>query len=226
MSDGVVTWSLERIVFAIRRLAQAYHVTNPTVRCGSIRHLCWGGAVLAVRLPVLVGPGGYGWSSSISGTNSFSQADINTINAISGSFESDVETRGQPSGFSRWGGAITFDTSGSTHGSLTTRYLQLPVTTDFYSVAIHELAHALGFGAGQHEFDRLALSQWLDVYRAPMPKALQWQVNVPLSADKAHWANGTDERCLWHVDGARSLDGSRCAWTARGKSSPRSMRLH
>ena len=137
------------------------------------------------------GPGGFTWSSDPTGL--FSPAENNQINATTATFQNQVEHRGQASGFSRWGGVVTFDNDGTTPWFF--NHLADPSgnVTDFYSVAIHELAHALGFG---------------EQVAPPQPPA-EWQklvsgtnffgVNsenqnsgnaVPLSPDLGHWVAG------------------------------------
>jgi hypothetical protein len=91
------------------------------------------------------GPGGTGWAKQISGTNQFTTSDIGQIDEITSQFVEAVEDRGENSGFARWGGVISFDRSGrSWHFDYTTP--PSANTTDFFAVAIHELAHTLGFG--------------------------------------------------------------------------------
>jgi len=91
------------------------------------------------------GPGGGGWSHTESGN--FSPAETAYIAQTTAQFESAVEMRGETSGFARWGGSITFDTLGSKpwHFDLTTPPAENE--NDFYSVALHEIGHVLGFGA-------------------------------------------------------------------------------
>jgi hypothetical protein len=91
------------------------------------------------------GPGGYSRGNTISGSGNVTFPESDEIDHITHEFFEAVDTRGETSGFSRWGGSITFDTSARTwHYNHTTP--TAAGTTDFYSVAIHELAHALGFG--------------------------------------------------------------------------------
>jgi hypothetical protein len=89
------------------------------------------------------GPGGGGWTQNVGG--SFTQAESTIVAQTQAQFKSAVETRGETSGFARWGGAIAFDNNTSWHFDPTTT----PVANayDFYTVALHELAHTLGFGA-------------------------------------------------------------------------------
>jgi hypothetical protein len=129
-----------------------------------------GGADLGGGTLGLGGPGGYGCSGS-------------------GSFCSNAETRGQgvvsganPVDFAPWGGAISFDNSASTdwHFGLTTSGLD-SYEYDFYSVAVHELAHVLGFATAE-SFDALIIGSNFIGTNAG---------TVALYGDFAHWAEGT-----------------------------------
>lgn len=121
-------------------------LTNPTVAAD--RYLIYAGAQ---NLPAptlgVGGPGGYSWGAS----GSVHPSDQSQVNQITSDFEDAVEDRGESSGFARWGGTITFDTlpQNSWHFNHTTAPSAGMV--DFYSVAIHELAHALGFGERDDE---------------------------------------------------------------------------
>ncbi len=131
------------------------------------------------------GPGGFNWSSTPTGT--FSQAEINQISSITATFQNQVEKRGQGSGFARWGGAITFDRDGST--SWYYNHLGSPSgsLTDFYSVAIHELGHALGLGAST-QWSALVTGSYFYGVNAEN----QYNGNaIPLAPDLGHWAEGT-----------------------------------
>jgi hypothetical protein len=131
------------------------------------------------------GPGGYSWGNNPSG--GFSQQEINQIEAIEAAFADAVERRGEPSGFARWGGAITFDRDASTtwHYNHTTQ--PSGSVTDFYSVAIHELGHSLGF-SGTAEWQALISgsnfvgANAMSNYGGPVPLA-------PPSG--SHWAAST-----------------------------------
>jgi hypothetical protein len=72
-------------------------------------------------------------------------ADTSQVNQIDAAFKSLVKKRGETSGFASWGGAISFDRDADAPWSYS---LAGPAAgaNDFYSVALHEMAHALGFG--------------------------------------------------------------------------------
>lgn len=107
-----------------------------------------------------------------------------------GSFCSDASNRGEGdvSGndavdFAPWGGAISFNSTASWHFGLTTSGLESG-EADFYSVALHELAHVLGFGTSD-SFDRYVTSS----FSGPAAMAVHGGA-VPM-ADSAHWFDGT-----------------------------------
>ncbi|MCC6680731.1 MAG: hypothetical protein IT445_07500 [Phycisphaeraceae bacterium] len=133
-----------------------------------------------------------GWGYSVEPTGYFLSPDeIDEINAITDAFIDAVTTRGEPAGFSSWGGAITFDNDGSTTWSYNHTLPVTPGTSDFYSVALHELAHALGFSS----------DEWQALVSGPTsPNPLFTGSNavnvygndVPVEpVFHAHWANGT-----------------------------------
>jgi hypothetical protein len=135
------------------------------------------------------GPGGFGWSANNNG-GGFSAADINQLNQITQSFADAVEDRGETSGFARWGGAVSFDSDASTlwHYSHTTA--PTAGTKDFYSVAIHELGHALGLGVSD-EWNAYATTANFTGLAATS----NYGANPPLSpligGVRGHWASGT-----------------------------------
>ncbi len=191
VSDGVVTWTWDES-FSNPTTGLSATVTNATVTAN--QYIIYAGAQsLAGATAGIGGPGGFSWASNISGSNSFTQADINQINATTASFSTAVETRGQATGFSRWGGTITFDTS-SRNWSFDHTAAPAPSTTDFYSVAIHELAHALGFGEISPPPDNSVWQTLLSgsSFAGANAKALNGGANVPLHSDLAHWAAGTN----------------------------------
>jgi hypothetical protein len=135
------------------------------------------------------GPGGLFRGNEVTGTNSFTPSDISTMNQTTANFFNAVDTRGDPSGFSRWGGTISFDsdTSPAWHFNHTTA--PAGQVRDFYSVAIHELAHALGFGSESST----ETTPWEAlVSGASFIGSNAMSQNggspVPLADDMAHWA--------------------------------------
>ena len=131
------------------------------------------------------GPGGYAVSSNNNG-GSFSLAEIIQLNQITNDFFNSVQTRGETSGFSSWGGTLTFDSVG-TAWNYNHTVAPSGGVNDFYAVAVHELAHSLGFGASD-EWSSLAGSA---NFSGPAAAA-EYGSNPPLSVPpRAHWASGT-----------------------------------
>src|SRR5262249_36784479 len=95
------------------------------------------------------------------------------------------------SGFADWGGAVSFDSDGSTAWHFNHLTNPSGSEVDFYSVALHELAHTLGFGiissppgvwqsfvSGTSFMGPSAMA----VYGGPVP--------LSSAADLSHWVNG------------------------------------
>ncbi|MEZ6193894.1 MAG: matrixin family metalloprotease [Phycisphaerales bacterium] len=113
-----------------------------------------------------------------------------TANGIQ-SFVDAVEGRGQagalapvPYDFGPWGGAITFDLFNDWNFDLNTAPANNE--TDFFSVAVHELAHLLGFGTAT-SFDVLANGTTFSGANATSV----YGSNPTLNFDQMHWAPGT-----------------------------------
>lgn len=120
------------------------------------------------------GPGGFGASGS--------QAFIDNISL-----------RGQLSGttdFGPWGGSISFDADTSWYFDNDISTLEsFGSMSDFYSVAVHELAHLLGFGTAPSwdNFKRTSPNRFIGA----KSMSLNGGVAVPLDGGLGHWANGT-----------------------------------
>ena len=117
------------------------------------------------------GPGGY----SASGTSSF----INSLNRGQTGASSNPSTD-----FGPWGGAITFNDAQSNWYFGSNDPVQGSGLFDFYSVAVHELGHVLGFGTA-NSFANLVGGSG---FTGSASDALYGGV-VPL-ADSGHWQQG------------------------------------
>jgi hypothetical protein len=79
----------------------------------------------------------------------FTAAENTEWQAMRDEFESSVLQRQETTGFARWGGSIAFDNNTNWHFDPETE--PGAGQTDFYATALHELAHVLGFGAGDDD---------------------------------------------------------------------------
>lgn len=126
------------------------------------------GSTLAVG-----GPGGYSIISSDPGfiDNASSRGQAGALTSI----ETD---------FGPWGGAISFNSTSNWYFDSNITRDESFSGFDFYSVAVHELAHVLGFG-GADSFDNLISG---GSFTGPAVNALLGY-NPPLAGD-SHWASG------------------------------------
>ncbi len=124
------------------------------------------------------GPGGYECSGSFGFCNAArlrGQGETENVYDNNGNLVS-----ADAVDFAPWGGSISFDSAGtdwyfglSAAGLDASKY-------DFYSVAVHELAHALGFSASDSFYNLVVGSDFVGPHAG----------TVALTAD-GHWANGT-----------------------------------
>lgn len=137
-----------------------------------------GGRELGTTLAV-GGPGGFNVTCSVA------------------SFCETVATRGEPGArsqagsplptdFGPWGGSVAFDTSTDFHFSPSTADLDAQ-QSDFLSVAMHEVAHLLGFGTAPSWTTYVSGN----VYIGPASRLANGNQSVPLSSGESHWANDT-----------------------------------
>jgi hypothetical protein len=116
----------------------------------------------------------------------FSAPAGTNVGQINNAFKSAVEDRGETSGFASWGGSVAFDNATTWH--FNHNVAPAAGTTDFYSVALHEIAHALGFG-GSEEWTNLVTGT---NFTGAAARAENGGADVPLASadDLAHWPEG------------------------------------
>jgi len=136
------------------------------------------------------GPGGWGFNPMSNGIG-FTPSESAVINPINDSFLDAVENREETSGFANWGGAVTFDSDAGTnwHYDLLSQPTPGSNDNDFFSVAVHEIGHALGLGTS---------NEWNDLISGGFFFGSASQAEngspVPLDCDVngcGHWADGT-----------------------------------
>ncbi|MEX2092597.1 MAG: hypothetical protein WD971_07955 [Pirellulales bacterium] len=130
------------------------------------------------------GPGGYNWHSGSSGP--FTSPENDYIAATTAQFKSAVETRGESSGFARWGGSLAVDNNANWHFNHTTA--PTGGKSDFYSVVLHELAHAIGLGASQ-EWQNLVSGATFVGTQAMTQYSQGGPVPLNSAADTGHWSS-------------------------------------
>lgn len=150
------------------------------------------------------GPGG--WlrpAPAESGSGGYTQGDVNNITAITANFDQLIAKRGESSGFAGWGGSISFDNDGST--SWFFNHLGTPSgnITDFYSVALHELGHALGFGVST-EWTTLVENSKFIGNKAENQYGGN-AIPVAASPDQGHWNFGIQSVVYGTVTGQETL---------------------
>ncbi len=132
------------------------------------------------------GAGGYNVPVPSYNDGGLTPAEADEVEQIHADFIDAVVNRGESSGFARWGGSLAFDRDTSTTWHYDRSTQPTSGTTDFYSVALHELAHTLGFG-GSDDWSDLISGSYFTGYAATH----EYGALVPISADEAHWDNGT-----------------------------------
>ena len=209
--DGYTVWEWTAM-FTHPTTGSVASIVNATIQPDEYR-IYAGARSLGSMTAGRGGSGGY--NVLVNPTGGFLQSEIDEMNQITDAFFSDVQTRGQASGFSRWGGSISFDNDGSTTWSYNHNAAPLSNTVDFYSVAIHELAHSLGFGG----------SEWQSLISGTSftgaAALAEYGSYPPVSTDDfAHWDNDTMSTVYGTATAQEAamdpdiLDGTRKRFTA------------
>jgi hypothetical protein len=188
-NGGTVVWEW-REIFGHPASGATLELSNPTV--AENEFVVYVGARNLGGSIGQGGPGGFGWSWTQNGP-ALTPQEVAQRDATTAAFTNAVEKRGETSGFARWGGAVSFDNSGSTLWHFNHTTLPPANRTDFYSVALHELGHTLGFG--ELDNDAMKLTAWEaqlsgTSFIGADAKAQNGNVAVPLSSNKSHWVAG------------------------------------
>jgi hypothetical protein len=130
-----------------------------------------GGSSLGAGTLGIGGHGGY----SCSGEGSFCSSE----NFNRGQGNTHTTTTATAVDFAPWGGSIGFNSETKWNFSVSAKPASSQI--DFYSVAIHELGHLLGFGTADSFNAHIANGKFSGSATG----------TVNLSADSAHWASGT-----------------------------------
>lgn len=122
------------------------------------------------------GPGGF----SASGTQAW-------LDLIRGRGQSGaLLTSGNETDFSLWGGTIAFDIDTNWHFDLGTSGLDSG-ESDFYSVALHELTHMLGFGTAASWDNQVSAGAFTGTASVA---EYDFSGNPPVHGDLSHWQDG------------------------------------
>jgi hypothetical protein len=146
------------------------------------------------------GPGGFvGGFPSKSG--SFTAAENAQIAATAAEFLNGTK-RGQSSGFSSWGGSATFDSGSDVSWHFNRTTSPAGGTTDFYSVALHELGHVLGLGTSA-DWNKLVVGTGFTGANSLVQHP--GNGNVPLASvdDKGHWQQGIETSSIYEGAGTQ-----------------------
>jgi hypothetical protein len=175
--NGVVRWEWEA-AFTHPGLGSTVRLIDPAIPADTYRIFVGGRSLPGSELGI-GGPGGFYVPSPIA-SGGFTQSEIDQINVITADFFDTVRTRGETSGFARWGGVLAFDTDPAAAWHWDHTSPPAGNTNDFFSVAVHELAHALGFGSS---------SEWTDLVtqNAFYGTRAQQEYGGPVPTSGGHW---------------------------------------
>lgn len=151
--------------------------------------------VAADTLVIFAGGRNLGGSLGVGGPGGFSAS------ATSSSYFDQIRSRGEGDGtknavsgdsaidFAPWGGAVSFNTA------LDNWYFDSDISSDdvpngfndFFSVALHEIAHVLGFGTAD------SWDNWIinNQFTGPASTHANGGFHVDLSSNGSHWMSGT-----------------------------------
>jgi hypothetical protein len=186
-SAGTLTWSWDMVMNHPSASGSAT-LSNQTIATDEFR-IYAGAENHSGTTAAIGGPGGASFRRSGPHPNSFTSSEQNQISAIESLFFPAVENRGEAAGtFAAWGGTISLDTNTNWHFDHTT----LPALgkIDLYSVAIHEMAHALGFGIVSESYDTIWESMLSGSKFGGAAAVASYGGQVPLAVGNAHWQNG------------------------------------
>lgn len=126
----------------------------------------------------------------VGGPGGFTSSGSTEWNALVGS-RGEGDTSGSDAvDFGPYGGSIVFDSSPSGGWYFGTDPGGINGKNDFYSVALHEMTHLLGFGTS----DAFAARVKSGKFTGPSATtAFDGDGSPPLAGDEAHWASGTKD---------------------------------
>jgi hypothetical protein len=140
---------------------------------------------------LIVYAGGREMSSlGIGGPGGFTSSGTTAWNDLVGS-RGEINSRGDDAtDFGPFGGSITFDLTPSGGWYFSLDEAGLASQSDFYSVALHEMTHLLGFGTS----DSFEANVVGSTFTGPASLGeFDGTGNIPLSSDRAHWSSGTTD---------------------------------
>lgn len=188
-TGSTVTWTW-RMSFANPSTGSLVELTDQSFAANEYR-IYVGARALPTDTLGLGGTGGVA-NLQVIGPSSLPSGEAAIVNPTSNAFFSAVSDRGEPTGFDRWGGSLAFDLDGSTTWHYNHQTAPTGGTSDLYSVALHEMAHALGLGTSD-EWSSFAGGS---LFTGPAATAAYGSM-PPLAAPgppdftRSHWSSGT-----------------------------------
>ena len=179
VSNGQATWDWNRF-FSHPGTGSNLTLSGPVAQ--DEYRIYAGGRSLSGNTLGRGGPGGFNWSQGGNG-GGFTSQEITEINAITAGFSDAVENRGEPDGFSRWGGVVSFDNDGTANWHFDHNATPTGSDDDFFSVALHEIGHSLGLGASND------WNAFISGGTFTGAKAVA-SYGGPVPADTGHWTDG------------------------------------